>query len=99
MSKGADGRRPSCLKCEPPPAQHLNTKVAAPTKAGYSERLIVSHAAALGPGVSRRRAFDWPPLEDGGGVLNADATGDGGRCGLVLRPCVQLRAHGLASCT
>ena len=21
MSKGADGRRPSCLRCEPPPAQ------------------------------------------------------------------------------
>ena len=21
MSKGADGRRPSCLTCEPPPAQ------------------------------------------------------------------------------
>src|SRR5713226_2563579 len=25
-------------------------------------------------------------LENGGRVLNADAAGDGGRCGLVLRP-------------
>ncbi len=39
MSKGADGRRPSCLTCEPPPAQGRRSQ---------------SSPSVLGDGMSRK---------------------------------------------